>query len=605
LFYYYNTKTKRNLIPIWLLCAALLPVAVNAQFTFTSNNDGSLNISRYRGPGGTVVIPSTTNGLPVTSIGSSAFAFTPSLTNVMIPDSITNIGSGAFEFFYVVGGAIYPVPSGLVAITVDTNNPVYASVNGVLFNKSQTTFITYPGAKAGSYTVPNSVSNIEDYAFYYCTGLISVAIGNSVTSIGNDTFAGCSSVTNITIGNGVTSIGIFAFNGCTSLTAITVDVSNSVFSSVDGVLLNQSQTMLIQYPEGKAGNYIIPNSVSNIKNYAFSGSISLTNVFIPNSITGIGDNAFSNCTRLTSITIPDSVTNIGSGAFEYCSSLTSVSIPNSISSIGDNTFFRCAHLTSITIPDSVTNIGNTAFEFCSSLTSASIPNSVNSIGSGAFSYSGLTSITIPGSVTVMSDAFQYCAQMTSAIICNGVTSIGAGAFVYSGLTNITIPNSVTNIEAGAFWASGLTSVTIPRSVLGIGVQAFIYCYNLRQIYFQGNAPGVDYSTFYIDYNLTAYYLPGTTGWSDFFGTTGLSNALWFLPNPLILNFEPNFGVQTNCFGFTISWATNIPVVVEGCTNLANPVWTPVGTNTLSGGTSYFSDSQWTNYHGRFYRLRSP
>ena len=64
-------------------------------------------------------------------------------------------------------------------------------------------------------------------------------------------------------------------------------------------------------------------------------------------------------------------------------------------------------------------------------------------------------------------------------------------------------------------------------------------------------------------------------------------------------------MQTNGFGFIISWATNVSVVVEACTNLANPIWSPVGTNTLTGGSSYFSDPQWTNYPARFYRLRSP
>ncbi len=79
-----------------------------------------------------------------------------------------------------------------------------------------------------------------------------------------------------------------------------------------------------------------------------------------------------------------------------------------------------------------------------------------------------------------------------------------------------------------------------------------------------------------------------------------------LPYPLILNNNsPSFGVQTNGFGFIISWATNIPVVVEACADLANPIWSPVGTNTLTGGSSYFSDPQWTNYSARFYRLRSP
>ena len=105
-----------------------------------------------------------------------------------------------------------------------------------------------------------------------------------------------------------------------------------------------------------------------------------------------------------------------------------------------------------------------------------------------------------------------------------------------------------------------------------------------------------------DNNATVYYLPGTTGWGTTFG--GRPTALWFLPNPLILNNGPSFGVQTNGFGFIISWATNTSVVVEACTNLANPVWSPVSTNTLTDGSSYFSDPQWTNYPDRFYRVTS-
>ena len=108
-----------------------------------------------------------------------------------------------------------------------------------------------------------------------------------------------------------------------------------------------------------------------------------------------------------------------------------------------------------------------------------------------------------------------------------------------------------------------------------------------------------------DNNATVYYLPGPTGWPTVPNAwADRPTALWSLPNPLILN-GPSFGVQTNQFGFIISWATNIPVVVEVCTNLANPTWSPVGTNTLTDGSSYFSDSKWTNCPARFYRLHSP
>jgi hypothetical protein len=122
-------------------------------------------------------------------------------------------------------------------------------------------------------------------------------------------------------------------------------------------------------------------------------------------------------------------------------------------------------------------------------------------------------------------------------------------------------------------------------------------------WFKGNAPSIGSSVFYNDNWATIYYLPGTTGWTFTFG--GRPTALWFLPNPVILNSGPSFGVQTSGFGFVISWATNVPVVVEASTRLGDPNWYPLATNTLTSGWSYFNDPNWTNYPARFYRLRSP
>jgi len=122
------------------------------------------------------------------------------------------------------------------------------------------------------------------------------------------------------------------------------------------------------------------------------------------------------------------------------------------------------------------------------------------------------------------------------------------------------------------------------------------------VYIQGNAPFVDSYAFDGTHNATVYYLPGTTGWGPTFG--GRPTALWSLPYPLILNNSASFGVNANGFGFIISWATNIDVVVEASTDLANLSWIPLQTNTLTGGSSYFSDPQWTNYPGRFYRLHA-
>ncbi len=266
-----------------------------------------------------------------------------------------------------------------------------------------------------SVTIPNSVTRIGNYAFDGCSSLTSVTLPNSVTSIGVEAFYSCSSLTSITLPNSVTSIGSSAFSYCTSLTSIDVAADNANYCSVDGVLFNKDKTTLVAYPGGGPSTYTIPNSVTRIGNYAFSGCRSLTSVTIPNSVTSIGERAFSYCSSLTSVTIPNSVTSIGDGAFARCTSLTSITIGNSVTSIGDEAFFGCTSLTSVTIGNSVTSIGEGAFYGCTSLTSVTIPNSVTSIGGGAFEYcSSLTSVTIPNSVTsIGAYAFYECTSLTS------------------------------------------------------------------------------------------------------------------------------------------------------------------------------------------------
>ena len=246
-----------------------------------------------------------------------------------------------------------------------------------------------------SITIPNSVTSIGESAFASCRSLTSVTIGESVTSIGEGAFSYCYSLTSVTIPNSVTSIGGEAFSGCSSLTSINVNANNANYCSIDGVLFSKDKTTLIQFPIGNTrSEYIIPNSVTSIGDYAFYECSSLTSITIPESVTSIGENAFRNCYALASITIPNSVTSIGESAFYGCSSLTSVTIGNSVTSIGWYAFYGCSSLTSVTIGESVTSIGSSAFRDCSSLTSITIPNSVTSIGDYTFAYcSSLTSVT--------------------------------------------------------------------------------------------------------------------------------------------------------------------------------------------------------------------
>ena len=313
--------------------------------------------------------------------------------------------------------------------------------------------------------VTYSVTSIGSEAFYGCSGLTSVTIPNSVTSIGDWAFAYCTGLTSVTIPNSVTSIGYAVFAGCTGLTSISVDASNQNYCDMDGVLFNKEQTTLIQYPAGKSTEYSIPNSVTEIGYDAFYGCSGLTSVTIPNSVTSIGGYAFCECTGLTSVTIPNSVTSIGGYAFAFCSGLTSVTIPNSVTEIGDDAFYSCTGLTSVTIPNSVTSIGEDAFSGCTGLTSVTIPNSVTSIGSRAFAY--CTNLPVIDNIryadTYLVEAVDK--TLSTYTIKDGTKWIGSSAFRgCTGLTSVTIPNSVTEIGGAAFaYCTGLTSVTCEAS----------------------------------------------------------------------------------------------------------------------------------------------
>jgi hypothetical protein len=278
------------------ICSLLLalPAVVQAQFTYTTDGQGNITITKYNGSGGVVVIPNLINGLPVTSIGAGAFVSSSVVTSITIPNSVTTIGNSAFN--------------GCVNLT--------------------------------NISIGNSVTTIGESAFGSCYGLTSLSIPNSVTTIGRFAFAGCRSLTNVTVGNSVTSIGESPFQSCRNLTAIIADTANPVYSSVDGVLFNKSQTTLIKYPEGKAGGYNIPNSVTSIEPFAIAFCVSLTVVTIPNSISSIGTWAFYG-SSLTSITIPNSVTSIESYAFRSCRNLTSITIPKNVTNIGDSAYYDC------------------------------------------------------------------------------------------------------------------------------------------------------------------------------------------------------------------------------------------------------------------------
>jgi hypothetical protein len=342
--------------------------------------------------------------------------------------------------------------------------------------------------------------------------------------------------------------------------------------------------------------------VVGIGGYAFGWCTSVTNVSLPNSVTNIGEWAFYYCPNLAGITLPGNLKRIGDQAFAACR-LSSVAIPSGAASIGSAAFYGCISLTNITIPGSTTSMGEAPFRACAGLVAIVVdPDNPN--------YSSVDGVLFNKNRTTL---IQYAGGNgeRSYTIPSSVTNIADDAFCQcTSLTNITMPNGLTRIGAEAFWACfGLTSVTIPRSVTNIGDCAFTWCTSLTAVYFQGNAPMLGSSVFADPYdvsvvdNAIVYRLPAATGWPpvpDLWG--GRPTALW---PPYVQSGGYGFGVQMNQFGFDVNYVSGVVVVVDACTNLVNPCWIPLQTNTLIGDSFHFSDPNWTNHPARFYRIRSP
>ncbi len=216
--------------------------------------DGTAEITHYFGRDSVVHIPETLDGKTVTSIRDGAFAECSSLTSIELPDSVTSMGLNLFADCWR-----------LKNIQVSPEQPVFAVIDGVLFNKAEKSLICYPaGKQEEAYEVPQGIQQIKSYAFYDCSALTSIELPDSVTSIGEYAFAWCSSLTTIELPDSVTSIGDKAFRDCSALTSIE-----------------------------------LPDSVTSIGNDAFFGCSALTNIELPDSVTSIGDQAFWGCNNLT------------------------------------------------------------------------------------------------------------------------------------------------------------------------------------------------------------------------------------------------------------------------------------------------------------------
>ncbi len=289
----------------------------------------------------------------------------------------------------------------------------------------------------------------------------------------------------VVIPEGVTTIGEYAFSGCSGLTNVTIpqgvtSIGGSAFWDCDSLT-----------------HVTIPEGVREIGDHAFDGCAALTGATIPDSVTRIGGAAFMNCTALTHVTIPDGITEIELCTFEGCTSLKSVAIPQSVTEIGGGAFEFCESLTDVTLPDGLVEIGETAFRCCRSLTSITIPASVAQVWRAPFEYcTGLTDVTFADGVTkIWPVMFSNCTSLASVTIPDSVTEIELWAFQgCTSLTDVVIPDSVTRIGDAAFWkCTALTDVSVPASVAEIGDHAFQDCPGLT-LHGAAGSPAEAYAT---------------------------------------------------------------------------------------------------------------
>ena len=304
--------------------------------------DGTAQITSYTGSATVLTIPDTLDGHQVTSIGDPMLYGSFSLTSITLPEGLTRIADYAFsescglttvtlpEGLTSIGDYAFSLCTGLTSITlpdsvmemganpfadcenlmdirVSPDHPMFANMDGVLFNKAEKRLICCPCAfSATEYQVPEGTYSIGDSAFAGCRNLTSIILHDDIDSIGHHAFSSCNNLISITLPEGLTFIGEGAFHNCTNLTSIA----------------------------------------------------------LPEALTSIGDFAFFNCFGVNSITLPRGVTSIGPGTFSNCDNLKNITLPDGLTSIGDVAFSTCRGLTAITLPDGLTSIGEYAFVCC-------------------------------------------------------------------------------------------------------------------------------------------------------------------------------------------------------------------------------------------------
>lgn len=395
----------------------------------------------------------------ITKIPYYAFSNCTSLRQVVLPDSLQEVGDYAFANSAVeqvvfpsgvekIGSYAYFSCKKLKEVVFSEN---IKEIGKVVFNDC----ISLEKVKGLS-----NLPYIGDRMFYNCKALKEVDLGGKIEKIIKLAFGGCTGITNIYIPENVKEIEETAFIGMTSLTNIEVAIENKNFVSENGVLFDNNQELLICYPIAKADEtYIMPNSVKTLAEGAFYIAQNLKEVTLSTSLEMISKTCFYYCQKLESITIPVTVKEINEASFVGCDKLKEITFEKGsmLTKINNNAFYQCQLLEEVILPDNLTYIGEYAFSDCLALKKVVFNNQVTEIASHAFYHCrSLTNVILPTSLQKIGDnGFAYCTALESIVIYDQITSINPNAFEGNTKLNIYIDILEENIKLETKWNLGL------------------------------------------------------------------------------------------------------------------------------------------------------
>ena len=564
-----------------------------------------------------IVLPDSIN-----FIGDNAFTNCRRLTQITIPPHVTTIRSSPFtgcssltEITIPAGVTSFDYPtfsgcSSLANIYVEEGNELFKSISGLLYDKSGTTLLAFPGGRNNTeYTIPKRVTKIGAFAFSGNKRLKSVKIQQGVTSIELSAFSECSNLTTIWIPVTLTNVAAGAFRACNQLLSVYYGGTSAQWNAI---LINKQNgyndplTHVIVYynnevPSGvvtAASGYCGKNGNNLTWTLSSDGQMTIAGTGEMQDYNSNGEPWAKYSYSIRKTVIKKGVTSIGEYAFSYCYGMREISLPSTLTKIKMDAFFDCKNLTELTIPNSVTEIGHGAFAQCEKLRKIHIGKGLRTCDYPFYSCSSLTEIEVDPANTAFSSP-------------NGIlfNKNQTKLFYYPvGRTNTTytVPDTVTDVEEAFRGSKNLTSITLPQSLTTIGSGAMIQCDHLISVTIPSSVTMIDYSAFHEATSLKHVYYSGSEeAWSQIeirYGNNPLDKAEKHFHSPApkhILTLPAGLKtIESHALaGLALADAVRIPPSV---TSIADDALE--GSEVLILGENQSFALKWAADHGIPYRV---